>query len=114
MFIEEALVGSAAQRVAPHPPLRPLWPWFVAVGLGVPGVGAAATNELPQKPLPGQCRTDATGRCPHRSETPINGGCWKKLAVDAKDCPDGDFVYQGACYTPAFPPQRPAVAILAG
>jgi serine/threonine-protein kinase len=71
-----------------------------------PSAWSPLAADLPPRPLPGQTRPDATGRCP-RSLIPINGGCWKKLAVDAKDCPDGDVVYKGACYTAAFPPARP-------
>ncbi len=65
--------------------------------------------ELPPKPLPGQTRPDATGRCPSRMMTPINGGCWTKLAVSPKDCDAnfGYYVHEGACYGPVFPPARP-------
>jgi len=67
---------------------------------------ALAENPPPQ-PLPGQTRPNAAGRC-LRGQVLINGGCWKKLAVDVKDCGEGDIVYKGACYTPAYPPARPA------
>jgi serine/threonine-protein kinase len=72
-----------------------------------PSAWSAISVDLPPRPLPGQRRPDATGRCPRRSEVLINGGCWKRLAVDLKDCDKDDFVYKGACYSPAFPPERP-------
>ncbi len=65
--------------------------------------------ELPPKPLPGQTRPDAAGRCPRSSLIPIHGGCWTKVDVSLKDC-DVNFnfyVYRGACYSPVFPPPRP-------
>ena len=71
-----------------------------------PFAGASIAVDVPPQPVPGQTRPNASGRCP-RSLIPINGGCWKKLALDPKDCPEGDVVYQGACYTPAYPPARP-------
>ena len=71
---------------------------------------AAIATDMPSTPFPGQTRTDANGRCPRRSEVAINGGCWKKLAVDVKDCDAEDSVYKGACYMPAFPPPRPATS----
>ncbi|WP_171817764.1 serine/threonine protein kinase [Pyxidicoccus fallax] len=63
--------------------------------------------DLPPRPLRGQIRPDAMGRCPHRSHVAINGGCWKKLAVTQKDCEEQDYVYKGACYVPVFRPERP-------
>ncbi|NMO14093.1 serine/threonine protein kinase [Pyxidicoccus fallax] len=71
-----------------------------------PSAWSTIAVDTPPRPLPGQIRPDATGRCP-QWQVPINGGCWKKLAVDAKNCGEGDFVYKGACYTPAFRPARP-------
>jgi hypothetical protein len=71
-----------------------------------PFAGAPIAEEAPPQPVPGQTRPNALGRCP-RNQVPINGGCWKKLAVDAKECTEGDVVYKGACYTPAYPPPRP-------
>lgn len=65
--------------------------------------------DIPPKPLPGQARTDASGRCPGRALVPINGGCWMKLSVGLKDC-DANFnfyVHKGECYGPYFPPARP-------
>jgi serine/threonine-protein kinase len=90
-------VGDSA-LTAPMAPFRAPFAW------------SAIAVELPPKPLPEQLRPDATGRCPHRSEVAINGGCWKKLAVDLKDCEEVDYVYKGGCYIPAFPPPRPGMS----
>ncbi|MBZ4423331.1 serine/threonine protein kinase, partial [Myxococcus sp. RHST-1-4] len=68
---------------------------------------SAIAVELPPRPVPGQTRPDATGRCPRRSQIAINGGCWIKAALELKDCDEGTYVYKGACYTPAYPPARP-------
>jgi serine/threonine-protein kinase len=72
-----------------------------------PAAWSTLAVDLPPRPLPGQTRPDASGRCPKSSQVAINGGCWKKLAVDLKNCADDDFVYKGGCYTPAFPQTRP-------
>ncbi|MCP3140823.1 serine/threonine protein kinase [Pyxidicoccus xibeiensis] len=93
-----AAVGDTA-LTAPVAPVR------------APSAWSVIAVDVPPKPLPGQTRPDATGRCPHRTYTAINGGCWRKLAIEAKDCDaSGDYVYRGACYTPVFPPQRPATS----
>jgi serine/threonine-protein kinase len=63
----------------------------------------------PLKPLPGQKRPDANGRCPNNKlQVPINGGCWIKLPLDMKNC-EGDsyYIYKGGCYVPVMPPTRP-------
>jgi serine/threonine protein kinase len=72
-----------------------------------PSVLSVIAVELPPKPLPGQTRPDAAGRCPRRPQIPINGGCWVKVASSAKECDEDYYVYKGACYGPAFPPARP-------
>jgi hypothetical protein len=71
-----------------------------------PMVWSAIAVDMPPRPLPGQSRPDANGRCPHRSHVVINGGCWMKLAVDMKDCDEKDYVFKGSCYSPYFPPAR--------
>jgi hypothetical protein len=72
--------------------------------------------DLPLKPLPGQTRPDAAGRCPSRTQVPIHGACWVKLGVSPKDCDANAnyYVYKGACYGPVFPPPRPATSGPAG
>ncbi|MCP3138117.1 serine/threonine protein kinase [Pyxidicoccus xibeiensis] len=69
------------------------------------------------KPIPGQVRPDATGRCPGKEQVPINGGCWVKLAISVKDCDEDYYVYKGACYGPAIrkaPPSTSSPAADAG
>jgi len=63
--------------------------------------------EIPPRPIPGQRRPDANGRCPSKVHVPINGGCWIKLTMELKDCDKADaYEHQGGCYTPAVPPAR--------
>ncbi|WP_307734625.1 serine/threonine protein kinase [Pyxidicoccus parkwayensis] len=74
-----------------------------------PSAWSTISVDIPPKPLPGQKRADAAGRCPGRAMIPINGGCWTKLAVGLKDC-DASYnyyVYKDACYGPVFLPARP-------
>ncbi|QSQ26622.1 serine/threonine protein kinase [Pyxidicoccus parkwayensis] len=68
--------------------------------------------EPPPKPLPGQMRPDAAGRCPRSSWIPIHGGCWMKVDVSLEDCEENYrlYVHKGACYSPVFPPPRPATS----
>jgi serine/threonine protein kinase len=76
-----------------------------------PSVWASIAVDLPPKPLPGQRRPDATGRCPGKVQVAINGGCWTKLAVDLKDCGDwGGVEHKGACYQPAMTWPRPSTS----
>ncbi|MFP2928580.1 serine/threonine protein kinase [Pyxidicoccus sp. 3LG] len=67
-----------------------------------------AVEQFP-KPLPGQARPDATGRCHGKAQVALNGGCWLKLDREVKDCDEdyGQFVHKGACYGPAFRKPRP-------
>ncbi|WP_338050655.1 serine/threonine-protein kinase [Pyxidicoccus caerfyrddinensis] len=62
--------------------------------------------EVPPKPLPGQRRPDASGRCPSRLQVPINGGCWHRVVADTKECDTDSYAYKGACYVPVFLPTR--------
>jgi serine/threonine protein kinase len=77
-----------------------------------PAALSVIAEEIPPKPLRGQLRPDASGRCPSRMMIPINGGCWTKQAISPKDCDAnfGYYVYEGACYGPAYPPPRPATS----
>ncbi|NPC86516.1 serine/threonine protein kinase, partial [Pyxidicoccus fallax] len=73
-----------------------------------PSAWSTVAVEVPPKPLPGQWRPDANGRCP-RLQVPINGGCWFKLSLEPKDChqEEGYYVHQGRCYAPALSRARP-------
>jgi serine/threonine-protein kinase len=74
-----------------------------------PSAWSTVAEELPPKPLPGQARPNAAGRCPSPTLIHINGGCWVKLDVRLKDCDANynQYVHKGACYGPAYPPARP-------
>ncbi|MFP2933323.1 serine/threonine protein kinase, partial [Pyxidicoccus sp. 3LG] len=76
-----------------------------------PSVWSAIAVDLPPKPFPGQRRPDAGGRCPGKVQVAINGGCWRRLPVDLKDCDEWDgFQYRGACYLPVLTPPRPSTS----
>ena len=92
-----AAVGDSA-LTAPEAPAPPPSEW------------SAIALEVPPKPLPGQRRPDANGRCPGKSHVPIHGGCWIKAAGDLEDCDEGTYLYKGACYVPVFPPPRPPIS----
>jgi serine/threonine protein kinase len=66
--------------------------------------------DLPPRPLRGQLRPDASGRCAHRGHVAMNGGCWMELKMSLKDCDEPYYVHKGACYGPAYPPPRPATS----
>jgi serine/threonine-protein kinase len=73
-----------------------------------PSAWSPIAVEIPPKPLPGQRRPDANGRCRGKLHVPINGGCWIKLPVKPPDCEQEDaYVHQGDCYVPAMPRARP-------
>jgi serine/threonine-protein kinase len=76
-----------------------------------PSVWSSVAVDMPPKPFQGQRRPDANGRCPNKEQVVINGGCWRKLPVDVKDCDDSDgFEYRSACYFPVMVKQRPATS----
>ncbi|WP_224247736.1 serine/threonine protein kinase [Hyalangium gracile] len=74
--------------------------------LPIPLSGHLIALDLPQKPLPGQIRSDGDGRCPQRIHVAINGGCWLDVNTDLDTCRDEGYVYKGRCYVPVFPTQR--------
>jgi hypothetical protein len=59
----------------------------------------------PPKPVPGQIKPDAKGRC-HKGQVALNGGCWFELKISPDDCPGNGVVYRGACYSPIVPSAR--------
>jgi hypothetical protein len=74
-----------------------------------PARGAIA-QELPKKPLPGQHKPDANGRCPNKQLT-INGGCWLKVDFAPAECAGNGFTYRGGCYIPFLvSPREPTSA----
>ncbi|HZI12717.1 MAG TPA: serine/threonine-protein kinase [Myxococcus sp.] len=77
----------------------------------VPFSKSPVAEELPEKPLPGQLRPDARGRCPEKSLVPIHGGCWIRVGEDLKECRSYSYIHKGTCYVPALNIQpRPATS----
>ncbi|ADO75848.1 serine/threonine-protein kinase [Stigmatella aurantiaca] len=68
----------------------------------VPPGGEGVALDLPQRPLPGQLKPDASGRCPGRSHTSLNGGCWRALKGGEEKCAEDEYVHKGECYAPVF------------
>jgi predicted Ser/Thr protein kinase len=65
-----------------------------------------AEDTLPE-PLPGQTRPDAKGRCPHKRQVALNGGCWVEAAWDREKCEAlNGHVTKNTCYLPVIPPGR--------
>jgi serine/threonine protein kinase len=75
-----------------------------------PSVWSTIALDVPPKPLPGQMRPDANGRCPRKGMIVIHGGCWMKLDMAQEDCDGVAYVHRSVCYVPAFPPARPSTS----
>jgi eukaryotic-like serine/threonine-protein kinase len=75
-----------------------------------PSGSRAVTLDMPQRPLPGQLRPDASGRCPGRNHTPLRGGCWRALKGGAENCAEDEYLHKGECYAPVFPRGRQATS----
>ncbi len=58
-------------------------------------------QELPKQPRPGQLKPDSRGRC-LKKQIAINGGCWRKVDLDADECLGNGFMYENRCYVPIF------------
>jgi serine/threonine protein kinase len=71
-----------------------------------PSVMTSIALEVPPKPLPGQRRPDANGRCPSKLQVAMNGACWLRMVADTKECDQDSYAYKGACYFPVFLPTR--------
>jgi hypothetical protein len=67
-----------------------------------------AKDTLPE-PLPGQLRPDGKGRCPHKRQVALNGGCWVEAEWDREKCEafNNGYMYKNTCYVPVLPPGRP-------
>jgi len=63
--------------------------------------GGAIAEEPLKKPVPGQLKPDAKGRCPP-AKIAINGGCWTKVDLSPEDCRGNGVMYQGSCHIPFF------------
>ncbi len=75
--------------------------------LPVPSEWSPMGVDLPSKPLRGQRRPDASGRCRSQNQVAINGGCWMKVPESPESCDDDSYVYKGSCYLPVFPRPPP-------
>ncbi len=72
-----------------------------APGLQAPEVMA---EDTPPEPEEEQARPDAKGRCPHKRQMALNGGCWLQLSLTREECEDsGGHMFKGMCYVPVIP-----------
>jgi predicted Ser/Thr protein kinase len=82
-----------------------------------PSERKALTEDTLPKPLPGQTRPDAKGRCPHKRQVALNGGCWVGVNSDREKCEalhSNGYMYKDICYVPVIPPGRPPTSQPAG
>jgi hypothetical protein len=113
--------GTPAETpaVAQREPTSPGQPDGGSVGLGdaasttsaVDSPAPSGRDVLAEEPLPepqpGQTRPDAKGRCPHKGQTALNGGCWARLTLTRAECEDlGGSFFKNACYLPISARQR--------
>jgi hypothetical protein len=67
---------------------------------------ALAADTLPE-PQPGQARPDTKGRCSHKLQAALNGGCWVETSLEQEKCEAlSGHMYKGLCYVPVFPAGR--------
>jgi hypothetical protein len=65
-------------------------------------------EDTPPEPQPGQTRPDAAGRCPHKRQVALNGGCWAPLKVEREECEAASGqMFKDRCYVPVMPHGRP-------
>lgn len=92
---DSAALGETVAAMAQEKPPSALTPEIVA------------EDPLPE-PLEGQGVPDAKGRCPHKRQVALNGGCWVPQALSDEECEAlSGQRRQGTCYVPAFPSGRP-------
>ncbi|MFL5348501.1 MAG: serine/threonine protein kinase [Hyalangium sp.] len=75
----------------------------------VPGRQApeVMAQDTPLEPEEDQARPDAKGRCPHKRQVALDGGCWVAFPFQPKECEEnGGHMFKGTCYVPALPPGR--------
>jgi eukaryotic-like serine/threonine-protein kinase len=58
-------------------------------------------------PLPDQLRPDSQGRCPHRKQVALNGGCWWEIPLDRDTCEAAlsghmGIMFKNKCYMPVL------------
>jgi eukaryotic-like serine/threonine-protein kinase len=72
-----------------------------------PTLSAAMSEETPPEPLPGQAEPDAKGRCPHKRQVALNGGCWAQAPFEREECEaKGGSIFKKTCYLPIVSPTR--------
>ncbi|MFL5349156.1 MAG: serine/threonine-protein kinase [Hyalangium sp.] len=68
-----------------------------------------AEDTLPA-PLPEQVRPDSKGRCPHKKQVALNGGCWWEMPADRETCEAAreymGSMFKNKCYMPVLPHGR--------
>lgn len=65
-------------------------------------------EETPPEPQPGQARPDAKGRCPHKRQVALNGGCWVEHPFNQEECEEkGGYIFKKTCYLPIASSGRP-------
>ncbi len=68
-----------------------------------------AEDTLPA-PLPEQVRPDSKGRCPHKKQVALNGGCWWEMPLDRENCEAAreymSSMFKNKCYMPVLPHGR--------
>ena len=77
------------------------------------------TEEALPEPVPEQVRPDAKGRCPHKKQVALNGGCWLETPLDQENCEaltlsghSGSRMFKNKCYVPVLsqPGRQPNTA----
>jgi hypothetical protein len=59
-------------------------------------------------PIPEQTRPDSQGRCPHKKEVAVNGGCWWETSLDREGCEAATLsghmgtMFKNKCYMPVL------------
>jgi hypothetical protein len=77
------------------------------VALPAPSASETMAAETPPEPREGQATPDAKGRCPHKRQVALNGGCWAETPVEQEKCEVfSGYMYKGMCYVPIFPKGR--------
>ncbi|WP_224240325.1 protein kinase domain-containing protein [Hyalangium gracile] len=76
-----------------------------------PAPKGVAEDTLPA-PLPNQLRPDSKGRCPHKKQVALNGGCWVEMSLDRETCEAVSLsghmgrMFRNRCYMPVLRPGR--------
>ncbi len=66
-----------------------------------------AEDTLPA-PLPEQVRPDSQGRCPHKKQVALNGGCWVEMPMGREACEAANLsvhmgsMFKNKCYMPVL------------